>query len=141
LLRYRTRDITRLRSEPCRCGRTHIRMDPVLGRSDDMLIIKGVNVYPSQIESVLIGMEHIGPHYLLLVRREGRYDTLEVQVELADAALLENFRKLENLRETIRDRLRSVLGLSVKVTPVAPQTIERFQGKAKRVIDLRQKGQ
>ena len=137
LIRYRTRDITRLNPEPCKCGRTHIRMDPTLGRSDDMLIIKGVNVFPSQIESVLIGTEHIGPHYLLVVRREGRYDTLEVQVELADAALLENFRKLDNLRETIRENLRSVLGLSVKVTPVAPQTIERFQGKAKRVIDLR----
>lgn len=138
LIRYRTRDITRLNAKPCACGRTHIRMDPVLGRSDDMMIIKGVNVFPSQIESILIGMEHIGPHYLLVLRRERRIDTLEVQVELVDAELLDHFYKLEQLRNVIQDRLRSVLGLSVKVTLVAPQTIERFQGKAKRVVDLRQ---
>lgn len=137
LIRYRTRDITRLIPESCPCGRTHIRMAPVLGRSDDMLIIKGVNVYPSQIESVLITAEHIGPHYLLFVRREGRMDTLEIQVELTDGAMLENYRMLEALRDAITERLRSTLGLAVKVSLVAPQTIERFQGKAKRVIDMR----
>jgi len=137
LLRYRTRDITRLIPEPCRCGRTHIRMAPTLGRSDDMLIIKGTNVFPSQIESVLITQEHIGPHYLLLVRREGFMDTLEVQVELTDGAVLERFSMLENIQNAIAGQLRFVLGLSVKVTLVAPQTIERFQGKAKRIVDLR----
>lgn len=137
LIRYRTRDITRITYTPCRCGRTHARMSPTLGRSDDMLIIKGTNVFPSQIESVLITQEHIGPHYMLVVRREGFMDTLEVQVELMDGGMLESFSKLQNIRETIREELRTALGLSVKVTLVAPQTIERFQGKAKRIVDLR----
>lgn len=137
LLRYRTRDITCLYTEPCACGRTHIRMSPTRGRSDDMLIIKGVNVFPSQIESVLIGTEHIGPHYLLLVRREGIVDTLEVQVELINSDVLDSYSELEKIQTIIREKLRSVLGLTVKVTLVGPKTIERFQGKAKRVIDLR----
>ncbi len=141
LIRYRTRDITSLSYEPCRCGRTHVRMAPTYGRSDDMLLIKGVNVFPSQIESVLIGMEHIGPHYLLFVRHEGYMDTLEVQVELVDAQLLEHFSMLERVQRTIRERLQVVLGLQTKVTLVAPQTIERFQGKAKRVIDLRNRAE
>lgn len=138
ILRYRTRDITRLTSEPCRCGRTHMRMDKVRGRSDDMLIIKGVNVFPSQIESVLVALEHIGPHYQLVVRRENFMDTLEVNVELFDGTLLERYRELEALQKTVREKLRSVLGLDAKVNLVEPKTIERFQGKAKRVIDLRQ---
>ncbi|MCL2081010.1 MAG: phenylacetate--CoA ligase [Oscillospiraceae bacterium] len=137
LLRYRTRDITCLYDEPCACGRTHIRMSPTRGRSDDMMIIRGVNVFPSQIESVLIGMKHIGPHYLLLVRREGAADTLEVKVELTDASVLERFSELERIQQRIKDKLRVVLGLNVKVSLVAPKTIERFQGKAKRVVDLR----
>lgn len=139
LIRYRTRDITSLTYEPCRCGRTHVRMANTRGRSDDMLIIKGVNVFPSQIESVLIGMEHIGPHYLLFVRREGFHDTLEVQVELVDERLLEHFSMLEKVQHDIQNRLRIVLGLTTKVTLVAPRTIERFQGKAKRVVDMRNK--
>ena len=137
LIRYRTRDITRLTTAPCPCGRTHARMAPTLGRSDDMLIIKGTNVFPSQIESALITQEHIGPHYLLVVRREGFMDTLEVQVELTDGALLESFPRLQSIQKAIAEKLRETLGLSVKVTPVAPQTIERFQGKAKRIVDLR----
>ncbi len=137
VLRYRTRDITRLTREPCRCGRTHARMDKVTGRSDDMLIIKGVNVFPSQIESVLMTLEHVSPHYLLFVRHEGYMDTLEVQVELQDASLLETYALLEGQQRSIREKLRSVLGLDTKVTLVGPKTIERFQGKAKRVIDLR----
>ena len=137
LLRYRTRDITYLYDKPCACGRTHIRMSPTRGCSDDMMIIRGVNVFPSQIESVLIGMKHIGPHYLLLVRREGAADTLEVKVELTDASVLERFSELERIQQRIKDKLRVVLGLNVKVSLVAPKTIERFQGKAKRVVDLR----
>lgn len=137
ILRYRTRDITRLIAEPCRCGRTHTRMDKVRGRSDDMLIIKGVNVFPSQIESVLVALEHIGPHYQLVVRHENFLDTLEVNVELFDGSLLERYRELEALQKTVREKLRSVLGLEAKVNLVEPKTIERFQGKAKRVIDLR----
>ncbi|MCL2084573.1 MAG: phenylacetate--CoA ligase [Oscillospiraceae bacterium] len=140
VIRYRTRDITRLIPERCACGRTHMRMTHTLGRSDDMLIIKGVNVFPSQIESVLIGLRlpAVGPHYLLYVRHE-RIDTLELQVELVDGGVLERFSELDNIRRVIQDKLRSVLDLTCKVTLVEPRTIERFQGKASRVIDLRNK--
>ena len=138
VLRYRTKDITRLNYEPCACGRTGVRMDKIMGRSDDMLIIKGVNVFPSQIESVIVGMKHIGPHYQLIVRREnGFMDTLEVKVELIDETLLGSFGELTTLQRTIKEKLKSVLGLDLKVTLVEPKSLERFQGKAKRVLDLR----
>ncbi len=140
MLRYRTKDISRLNYEPCACGRTHVRMDKVKGRTDDMLKIRGVNVFPSQIESALVGMEHIGPHYLLVVRRENYADTLEVQVELTGAELLEKYSELEKLQQKIREKLKSVLGLQCKITLVEPKTIERFQGKAKRIVDLRGEG-
>lgn len=138
VLRYRTKDITRLNYEPCACGRTHVRMDKITGRTDDMIIVKGVNVFPSQVESVLVGMEHIGPHYQLVVRRGANLlDTLEVKVELINGELLERYSELESLQRNIHDRLKSVLGLETKVTLVEPKTLERFQGKAKRVLDLR----
>lgn len=141
VLRYRTKDITRINYEPCACGRTHARMDKVMGRTDDMLIIKGVNVFPSQIESVLVGTkgisDRIGPHYQLVVRRKNYMDNLEVKVELIDASLLSSFRELEVLQRAIHDRLKSVLGLETKVTLAEPKSLERFQGKAKRVLDLR----
>ena len=137
LLRYRTGDITRLDYSPCACGRTHVRMEKVQGRSDDLMIIKGVNVFPSQIESVLLGVDQVGPHYLLILRRKNFLDTLEVQIELIDGSLLEDFRQLQALRNDIRARLKTVLGLDCAVTLVNPNTIERFQGKAKRVVDLR----
>jgi len=137
VLRYRTKDITRLDYSPCECGRTHVRMSKTLGRTDDMLIIKGVNVFPSQIESVLIGTPHIGPHYQLIVRRKNFRDSLEVKVELIDGSLLVNFSGLEALQRDIHDKLKSVLGLETKVTLVEPKSLERFQGKAKRVLDLR----
>ena len=137
LLRYRTGDITRLDYSPCARGRTHVRMEKVQGRSDDMMIIKGVNVFPSQIESVLLGVDQVGPHYLLILRRKNFLDTLEVQIELIDGSLLEDFRQLQALRNDIRARLKTVLGLDCAVTLVNPNTIERFQGKAKRVVDLR----
>jgi len=137
ILRYRTKDITRLNYEPCVCGRTHVRMEKVMGRTDDMLIIKGVNVFPSQIESVLVGVENVGPHYQLVVRRENFMDNLEVKVELIDSSLLESFGELQNLQRSIRERLKSVLGLETKVTLVEPKNLERFMGKAKRVLDLR----
>lgn len=137
LLRYRTGDITRLNPEPCKCGRTHARMDKIKGRSDDMLVIKGINVFPTQIESVLMGMADVGSHYQLIVRREGLRDTLQVNIELVDAAMLERYSELENLQHRIHDRLKSVLGLETKVTLVSPNSIERFQGKAKRVVDQR----
>lgn len=137
VLRYRTKDITRLNYEPCKCGRTGVRMDKVMGRTDDMLIIKGVNVFPSQIESVLVGTEHIGPHYQLVVRRNNFMDNLEVKVELVSGDLLESYADLQKLQHQIHDNLKSVLGLETKVTLVEPKSLERFQGKAKRILDLR----
>ena len=112
-------------------------MAKVIGRSDDMLIIKGVNVFPSQIESVLMGIDSIGPHYHLIVTRKNFMDHLEVEVELTDASLLESYGELENLQNHITDRLRTVLGLTAQVTLVGPKSLERFTGKAKRVTDLR----
>ena len=137
LLRYRTRDLSRVTYAPCRCGRTTARMDKIMGRSDDMIKVKGVNVFPSQIESVLMPMSQISPHYMLYVRHEGYTDTLEVKVELIDGSLLERWSDLEKLQETIHAKLRTVLGIDAKVPLVQPKTIERFQGKAKRVVDLR----
>lgn len=137
MLRYRTKDISRLNYETCECGRTTCRMDKITGRSDDMLKIRGVNVFPSQIESVLIGMDHIGPHYMLIVRREGYADTLEVKVELVDGQLLDRYSELEKLQHTIKEKLKSILGIETKITLTEPKTLERFQGKAKRIVDLR----
>ena len=137
VLRYRTKDITRINYEPCRCGRTHARMEKVMGRTDDMMIIKGVNVFPSQIESVLVGTKGVGPHYQLVVRRKNFMDNLEVKVELVSADLLESYGELESLQRHIHDRLKSVLGLETRVTLVEPKSLERFQGKAKRILDLR----
>lgn len=137
VLRYRTRDITEIYYDTCRCGRTHARMAKVMGRSDDMLIIKGVNVFPTQIESAIEGISHIGPHYQLVVRRVNAKDTLEVKVELIDGELLERYSELEQLTNMIRNRLHSVLGLDAKVTLVEPKSLKRFEGKAQRVLDLR----
>lgn len=137
MLRYRTKDITRLTYEPCECGRTFCRMDKTTGRTDDMLKIRGVNVFPSQIESVLVTMANIGPHYQLIVRREGFMDTLEVQVELTDGSLLEDYGALEKLQRKVKDSLKTVLGIECKVSLVEPKSIERTAGKAKRVVDLR----
>lgn len=137
MLRYRTKDITMLIADPCKCGRTSMRMNKVLGRTDDMLIIRGVNVFPSQIESVLVGMEHIGPHYQIHVRKKNYMDEIEVHVELIDSSLLEKFSELETLEKSIRHKLRTVLQIDAKVKLVEPKSIERSVGKAKRVIDLR----
>lgn len=137
IIRYRTKDITRLNYEPCKCGRTHVRMDKIMGRSDDMLIIKGVNVFPSQIESAIVGMKEVGPHYMLFVHREGIMDSLEVHIELTDDSALERYQDLERIEENIKSRLHSVLGLNAKVRLVEPRSLQRFEGKAKRVIDLR----
>ncbi|NLO86666.1 MAG: phenylacetate--CoA ligase [Clostridiales bacterium] len=137
VLRYRTRDITRLIEEPCVCGRTQMRMEKIKGRSDDMLIIRGVNVFPSQIESVLLGQQGIGPHYEIVVSRKNYTDHLQVKVELVDAGLLESYSELEKLHSKIKADLRTVLQLDVEVTLVSPTTLKRFEGKAKRVTDLR----
>lgn len=137
MLRYRTKDITKINYEPCKCGRTFARMDKIKGRSDDMLKIRGVNVFPSQIESVLMGFDEIAPHYQLVVTRKDYSDRLEVKVELADDGLLENFANLENLRSNIHHSLKTVLGIDTKVSLVEHKSLERFQGKAKRIVDLR----
>jgi phenylacetate-CoA ligase len=137
MLRYRTKDITRLNYEPCECGRTFCRMDKTRGRTDDMLKIRGVNVFPSQIESVLVGMDKIGPHYQLVVRREGVMDTLEVRVELIDGSLLEDYSGLEQLQKQVRASLKTVLGIDCRVSLADPRSIERTAGKAKRIVDLR----
>ena len=137
VLRYRTKDITKLNYQPCSCGRTHCRMSKTMGRTDDMLIIKGVNVFPTQIENILIEIDDIAPHYMLVVTRENYRDALEIKVELTNASLLENYQSLNNLRAFIEHKMQSILGLRTKVTLVAPKTLERFQGKAKRIVDLR----
>ncbi len=141
IFRYRTKDLARLTYEPCKCGRTQARMTKVMGRTDDMMIIKGVNVFPSQIESVLFTMPHIGPHYQLILRKKNFMDTLEVQVELIDANLLERYGELDALQNRIHGALKSVLGLECKISLVPPRTITRFEGKAKRIIDLRNENQ
>ncbi|MEW6191789.1 MAG: phenylacetate--CoA ligase [Bacillota bacterium] len=137
VIRYRTRDITRLLDAPCPCGRTHIRMSRITGRTDDMLIIRGVNVFPTQIESVLLSIGHTEPHYLLVVDREKALDTLEVWVEVSEDLFRDEVRGLEELERRIHDEIESVLGISVKVKLVEPKTIQRSEGKAKRVWDKR----
>ncbi|MEG0873964.1 MAG: phenylacetate--CoA ligase [Clostridiales bacterium] len=137
IFRYRTKDVGHLIYEPCPCGRTQTRMTKVVGRTDDMLIIKGVNVFPSQIESVLVTAPHIGPHYQLILTKEKFMDVLEIRVELTDSSLLDQYGALEKLRAQIRINIRSVLGLDCKITLMEPKTIERFTGKAKRIVDLR----
>ncbi len=139
ILRYRTKDITSLTYEPCRCGRTTARMSRVVGRTDDMLIIRGVNVFPSQIESVLMAMPELGKMYEIIVDRVNYMDVLEVHVEVGDTGLLTDYSKLEALVEKVRHNLRVVLQLDVKVKLVEPFSIRRTEGKVKRVTDLRKK--
>jgi phenylacetate-CoA ligase len=141
LLRYRTRDLTRILPEPCPCGRTIRRMERVTGRSDDMLIIRGVNVFPSQIEEVLMRVEGTTPNYLLVVDRKPRgMDELEVQVELSSHMFSDEMVKLEGVSAQIGRELENVLGLRVGVRLVEPKTLERSMGKAKRVVDRRELG-
>ncbi|RMG51689.1 MAG: indolepyruvate oxidoreductase subunit beta [Acidobacteria bacterium] len=137
LLRYRTRDITRLIYGPCPCGRTLVRMDRITGRTDDMLIIRGVNVFPSQIEEVLVGLEGVEPHYQLVLRREGPLDRLEIRVEIEERFYCQGPDTRRQLAERIAEKVRHTIGLSVQVNVVAPRTIDRSLGKAKRVVDLR----
>lgn len=138
LIRYRTRDITRLIKEPCICGRTHARIERLSGRSDDMLIIRGVNVFPSQIESVLFNIEGVEPHYQLIVERDGNLDTLEVQVEVNEQTFSDEIKELQELSNKIRKDIKDLLGVTCKVRLVEPKSITRSEGKAKRVIDNRQ---
>ncbi len=135
LIRYRTKDITRLFYDKCKCGRTFCRMENLSGRSDDMLKIRGVNVFPSQIEEVILSFDELGPHYEMVVEREGYLAKLTVKVELNHAT--DSFTVLENLAKTVSGKIKTILGLDAKVQLVSPNTLQRFEGKAKRVKDLR----
>ncbi len=137
VIRFRTRDLTRLMPEPCPCGRTFRRMHRVMGRTDDMLIIKGVNVFPSQIESVLFDVEGIEPHYQIVVDRKGALDDVTVKVEVSEPIFFDEMKKQNELVDQIKRRLASELGISVDVKLVEKKSLERSEGKAKRVIDLR----
>ena len=137
VIRYRTRDITSISYEPCPCGRTHARIHKLLGRTDDMLIIRGVNVFPSQIESALMAVGEAEPHYLIIVDRVNNLDTLEVWVEVSEQLFADEIRKLEEVKKKIETEIYTTLGINVKVKLVEPHTIERSEGKATRVIDKR----
>ena len=137
LIRYRTHDVCRLSAEPCSCGRTLIKMSKPAGRTDDMLIIRGVNVFPSQIESVLLEFDQTAPYYMLIVDRQGVLDTLEIQVELASEKFSDSVKDLEALSRDIRRNIESTLGIAAKVTLVEPHTLPRSEGKAKRILDKR----
>jgi len=138
-LRYRTRDLTRLVRSKCECGRTLVKMDRVSGRSDDMLIIRGVNVFPSQIESVLLSIKETLPHYLIIVKREGAMDALEIKVECKQEVLKAGKDKIDEVAGKIVHKIKDIIGISVKINLVEPSTIERSVGKAKRVLDERAK--
>ncbi|EFK97869.1 Phenylacetate CoA ligase [sediment metagenome] len=138
LIRYKTRDIVTIRYEKCKCGRTSPRISKVLGRTDDMIIVRGINVFPSQIEHVLLTIEETQPHYQLIVdREEGGLDTLEVLVEIKEEFFSDEVKQLNKISEKIKRQIESVLGVGVKVHLVEPKTVARFEGKAKRVIDKR----
>ncbi len=137
VIRYRTRDVTSLNPDPCVCGRTHYRMDKISGRTDDMLIIRGVNVFPSQIESVLMKIEGVEPHYQLIVDREDKLDTLTVVVEVSEGVFSDEVKGLQQFSTTIGNEIKDYLGISAKVRLAEPKSIERSQGKAARVIDNR----
>lgn len=137
MLRYRTKDITRITRGRCDCGRTTARMDRIRGRSDDMLKIRGVNVFPSQIEGVLMSIDKITGNYEIIVTRDNHMDRLEIKVEVSDGSLLDSYANLENLVKEIKHKLKTVLQIDAKITLVSPDTLKRFEGKAKRVTDLR----
>ncbi len=137
VIRFRTKDITSLNAEPCQCGRTHVRMQRITGRTDDMLVVKGVNFFPSQIESILLEVEGVEPHYLIVVdRKEGfKSDYLEIWVEVSEEIFSDEMSKMENLEKRLREEMDSVLAISAKIKLVEPKTITRYEGKAKRVVN------
>ena len=137
ILRYRTRDITTIIDEPCACGRTHLKISRLQGRTDDMLIIRGVNIFPTQIESVLLEIGEVEPHYQLVVRRDGSLDTLEIKVELNEALFSDKISNLEKLEHRIKERINSVTGINAKISLVEPKSLPRSEGKSQRVVDLR----
>lgn len=138
VLRFRTRDITILNAEPCKCGRTITRMSRLFGRTDDMLIVRGVNVFPSQIESVLLDVEGVEPHYLIIVDRERHLDDLEIWVEVSEAVFSDEMRKMEALQKKVKEEMEGTLGIGARIKLVEPKSITRTEGKAKRVIDRRE---
>ena len=135
IIRYRTKDISRLMYDTCECGRTLVRMEKVTGRTDDMLIIRGVNVFPSQVEHVLMGIEGVEPHYQIVVEREGNLDTMQVQVEVSEELFSDKIRYLENMAKKIQMDIKDYLGVTCTVKLVEPKSIQRSEGKAQRVID------
>lgn len=137
MLRYRTHDICTLSDKPCACGRTTIRMGRITGRTDDMIIIRGVNVFPSQIETVLVGMQGVAPHYMLYVDRINSVDKLEVHVEMTEEMYSDKVGEIEDLRRQIKERIKSVVGISADIKLVPPKSIPRSEGKAKRIVDKR----
>lgn len=137
IIRYRTKDLSRLYYEQCRCGRTLVRMEKVTGRTDDMLIIRGVNVFPSQVEHVLVGIEGVEPHYQIEVNREGNMDTMDVLVEVSEKVFHDEVKVLEGLTRKIQAEIKDLLGVTCSVKLVEPKTIKRSEGKAQRVIDNR----
>lgn len=136
LLRYRTKDVTRLIYEPCKCGRTFVRMENLDGRTDDMLKIRGVNVFPGQIEEVIFSVDEIGPHYEIILTRKDHTDRMEIRVELLKET--DSYKELEDIEKKIKNKLRVILGLDAKISLESPNTLQRFEGKAKRVRDLRE---
>mgnify|MGYP005839284601 CR=1 FL=1 len=138
VIRYRTGDITSLHAEPCACGRTLVRMEKISGRTDDMLIVRGINVFPSQIETVLLQVEGVQPHYQIIVDRQRTLDDLEVWVEVSEEVFADDMRGLQALEGRIRDELRNMLGITARVKLVEPKSIQRSEGKARRVIDRRE---
>jgi phenylacetate-CoA ligase len=137
LIRYRTRDITRLITDPCKCGRSSVRMQKVTGRSDDMLIIRGVNVFPSQVEAIIVTKDELSPHYILIVDRVENMDTLEVQIELAEGVFMDTISRLQELSKTVEKEIKDMIGVTCKVRIVEHKTIARSEGKAMRVLDKR----
>ena len=139
LLRYRTRDLTSLDYTPCRCGRTHVRISRLRGRSDDMLIIRGVNVFPQQIEGILMESEGLTPNYQIIVDRANNLDTLEVRVEVSDSLFADEIRKLQMLEGRLQKNIKEFLGVTAKVRLMEPHSIQRSEGKAQRIVDNRLK--
>ena len=137
LIRYRTRDLSVLTTDTCSCGRTSPRMEKVAGRTDDMIIVRGVNVFPSQIESVLLKFSEVEPHYMIYLDRINNLDVMEIQVEMNDTFFSDQVRKIENLERKLRQEIESAIGISAKIKLVEHKSIQRSEGKAKRVIDKR----
>lgn len=138
LIRYRTRDLTKLSYGKCDCGRTLVRMDKVMGRSDDMLIIRGVNVFPSQIESVLLTFGEVEPHYLIYIDRVNNLDNMEIQIEMTNAIFSDSVKDIERIENKLRNEIQSAIGIGARIKLVEPRSIPRSEGKAKRVIDRRE---